>query len=330
MNGSAALNPDGILGQQVVPGNRRSNAGLLAGWKSGLVFTTLVVVAMMMVTAYQDRSIHQLTRAVGRLTGEVTRLHNEQTMPVLILAQHRKSICYIYAAYTLAPPASRHSQRPEVRRRLSATGFVVGDGLIATNRHVVQPWWNDESDEELIKSGFAPHLDSLFAFFPDLPMAIPLTKPVISPDNDVAIVHFTAPPQSRLSALPLNDDHATPGDAVVVLGYPMGVNGMLVKTPERVYRRLAFTHDTLGIAQHLALDSLIRPSATYGHLGDVLGDKLVYDAPTAQGGSGGPVFDSSGRVIGVNSAYIDGFAGGTIGVSAKALKPLIEQGSKQQ
>jgi hypothetical protein len=29
-------------------------------------------------------------------------------------------------------------------------------------------------------------------------------------------------------------------------------------------------------------------------------------------------------VIGVNAAYIDGFSGGTLGVSVRALKPLIE------
>jgi hypothetical protein len=55
----------------------------------------------------------------------------------------------------------------------------------------------------------------------------------------------------------------------------------------------------------------------------VVGDKLIYDAPTAHGGSGGPVFNSQGEVIGVNAAYIDGFSGGTLGVSVRALKPLI-------
>jgi hypothetical protein len=35
------------------------------------------------------------------------------------------------------------------------------------------------------------------------------------------------------------------------------------------------------------------------------------------------VFNSRGEVIGVNAAYIDGFSGGTLGVSVRALKPLI-------
>jgi len=103
----------------------------------------------------------------------------------------------------------------------------------------------------------------------------------------------------------------------------MGVLGMVAKSPTAVYERLALRHDDQNAASELAALSLIRPSATCGHLGDVVGDKLIYDAPTAHGASGGPVFNSQGEVIGVNAAYIDGFSGGTLGVSVRALRPLI-------
>jgi S1-C subfamily serine protease len=62
----------------------------------------------------------------------------------------------------------------------------------------------------------------------------------------------------------------------------------------------------------------------------VVGDKLIYDAPTAHGGSGGPVFDAKGEVIGINSAYMDGFSGGTLGVSVDALRPLVKMAEKQK
>jgi len=103
----------------------------------------------------------------------------------------------------------------------------------------------------------------------------------------------------------------------------------VAKSPPAVYERLAYRRDDIGAANELAALSLIRPSATCGHLGDVVGDKLIYDAPTAHGGSGGPVFNSQGEVIGINEAYIDGFSGGTLGVSVQALRPLISAAQKR-
>jgi hypothetical protein len=110
----------------------------------------------------------------------------------------------------------------------------------------------------------------------------------------------------------------------------MGVVGMVAKSPQAVYERLAYRRDDIGAANELAALSLIRPSATCGHLGDVVGDKLIYDAPTAHGASGGPVFNAQGQVIGVNAAFIDGFSGGTLGVSVHALRPLIAAAEKAE
>jgi S1-C subfamily serine protease len=129
--------------------------------------------------------------------------------------------------------------------------------------------------------------------------------------------------------LPLAQEQPHPGELVAVIGYPMGVLGMVAKSPPAVYQRLALRKDDIGAASELAALSLIRPSATCGHLGDVVGDKLIYDAPTAHGGSGGPVFNSRGQVIGINAAYLDGFSGGTLGISVEALRPLIEAAQKK-
>jgi S1-C subfamily serine protease len=86
----------------------------------------------------------------------------------------------------------------------------------------------------------------------------------------------------------------------------------------------------MQVATDLAALAMIRPSATCGHLSDIVDEKLIYDAPTAQGGSGGPVFNSQGEVIAVNAAYIEGFIGGTIGISSQALKPLIAAASHRR
>jgi hypothetical protein len=112
---------------------------------------------------------------------------------------------------------------------------------------------------------------------------------------------------------------------VTLIGYPMGVSGMVAKSPNDVFERLGYRRDDISAASELAKLSLIRPSVTFGHLGDVVGEKLIYDAPTAHGGSGGPVFNAKGEVIGVNFAYMDGFSGATLGVSVESLRPLLQQ-----
>ena len=44
------------------------------------------------------------------------------------------------------------------------------------------------------------------------------------------------------------------------------------------------------------------------------GNKLVYDAQTAIGGSGGPVLGSNGKVVAINTALLKGFAGSNFGI----------------
>ena len=149
---------------------------------------------------------------------------------------------------------------------------------------------------------------------------------VLASHGDLAVLSIEPTAfTEKLKALPLAAGSPHVGEAVSVLAYPMGVTGMVAKSPAAVYERLSSRQDDAGTAGELAALSLIRPSATFGHIGDVSADKLIYDAPTARGGSGGPVLNTRGQVVGINSAYIDGFSGGTLGVAAYDLLPLIEK-----
>ncbi len=47
---------------------------------------------------------------------------------------------------------------------------------------------------------------------------------------------------------------------------------------------------------------MIKPLTTQGHITDYEAHRIIYDARTAEGGSGAPLFGQSGRVIGVNFA----------------------------
>lgn len=262
-----------------------------------------------------------------QLTDQVDRLKQEDAMPAMVLNRYRNSICYVFGIYHVGFAG----KKPALRARISGSGFVVSDGLLATNRHVAEPWYEDAESTALIAKGATPQLEKLLAFFPGLTTPVNITPLAWTADGDLAILQIDDSAAVRqLRPLPFADKPSTPGELVAVIGYPMGILGMVAKAPPAVYERLAFRNDDQGAANELAALSLIRPSATCGHLGDVVGEKLVYDAPTAHGGSGGPVFNSQGRVIGINAAYIDGFSGGTLGISVQALKPLIDAAHRKQ
>jgi S1-C subfamily serine protease len=292
----------------------------------GTLGVFLLVGSGLLAHYYAPPPTNGLQEQVSQLTQQVHQMQQEQTMPATVLNRYRNSICYIFGTYQVGYP----HQPPELRARVSGTAFVVADGLLATNRHVAQPWYGDAEASDLVSRGATPQLERLLVFFPGRPSPVDVTPMAVSANGDLAVLQIEGAIGHELRPLPLANGTPNAGELVTVVGYPMGVLGMVAKSPTAVYDRLAYRRDDVGAASELAALSLIRPSATYGHLGDVVGEKLVYDAPTAHGGSGGPVFDSHGEVIGVNSAYIDGFSGGTLGISVKALQPLIAAAQKKR
>jgi S1-C subfamily serine protease len=267
-----------------------------------------------------------LQKQVHALTQQVAELEKEQAMPALVLNRYRNSIGYIFGIYQVGFA----NQPAAIRARVSGTGFLVGDALLATNRHVAEPWYGDSEAEALMHRGATAMLESLVVFFPGSATPVSLTPGAVSSTGDLAVLKIVDKNSVRgLAVLPLARGTALPGELVTVIGYPMGIAGMVAKSPSGIYQRLAYRHNDITAASELAALSLIRPSTTCGHLGDVVGDKLIYDAPTAHGGSGGPVFDSNAEVIGINSAYIDGFSGGSLGFSVDALRPLMAEAEKR-
>jgi S1-C subfamily serine protease len=297
----------------------------------GVLGIALLVGALAMLHYYAPATAQgvppdDLQKQVHELTAQVEQLKQDQAMPAVVLNRYRNSIGYIYGVYQVGFP----NQRPAVRARVSGTGFLIGSGLVATNRHVAEPWYGDAEAQKLIDQGAVAMLENLVVFFPGSPTPVNLTAASVSKTSDLAVLRAEDPSAVRtLAALPLAKSPGSPGQLVTVIGYPMGIAGMVAKSPTGIYERLAFRHNDISAASELAALSLIRPSTTCGHLGDVVGDKLIYDAPTAHGGSCGPVFNSKGEVIGVNSAYMDGFSGGTLGVSVDSLRPLLEEARKQ-
>ncbi len=186
---------------------------------------------------------------LNQLTRDVDELKQEQAMPALVLNRYRNSICYIYGVYHVSMPG----HRPALRARISGTGFVVAEGLLATNRHVAEPWYGDAESDILISKGAKPELEKLVAFFPGFPLPVDITPLVLSAHGDLAVLKVeNSQAISRLRPLPLAERASNPGELVAVVGYPMGVLGMVAKSPSAVYERLAYRHDDIGAANELA------------------------------------------------------------------------------
>lgn len=267
-------------------------------------------------------SVDQLKAQVRKLSDQVEQLKQEQGEPAVLLNRYRNSVGYIYGVYRVG----FKDQNPRLRTRISGTGFIIAEGLLATNRHVAEPWYRDPDAKALTDQGATPALEELVVFFPNIPKPLRLVPGAVSKTCDLAVLRIQNPDVTRtLPVLPLATSPGVAGESVMVIGYPLGTQGMVAKSPSDVYERLAYRHNDIGTVSKLAAMSLIRPSTTYGHLGDVVGDKIIYDAPSAHGGSGGPVLNSKGEVIGVNFAYMDGFSGSTLGISVDSLRPLLKQ-----
>ena len=61
-----------------------------------------------------------------------------------------------------------------------------------------------------------------------------------------------------------------------------------------------------------------------GHIGEVLRDKIVYDAATTSGGSGGLLFNRNGKVFGVNFAILSDFGGSNLVVPVRCADKLVK------
>ena len=285
----------------------------------GLLGVLALVGAVVMAHYYAPPETAGLEQQVHQLSGKVADLERAQSFSSAAVDDARESVAYIYGIYHVSGGAQ------SFRARVSGTGFVVAPGLLATNRHVAEPWYGDREVTVALRKGGSPVLETLVAYFPGSPLPVKLETAALATHGDLAVVRFeTTTFTKRLRPLTLSQILPHVGESVSVVAYPMGVTGMVAKSPAIVYERLSSHPDNADTVGELAALSLIRPSATFGHIGDVTGDKLIYDAPTARGGSGGPVLNIRGEVVGINSAYIDGFSGGTLGITAAELRPLME------
>jgi DNA-binding response OmpR family regulator/S1-C subfamily serine protease len=226
------------------------------------------------------------------------------------------------------PLVSLTGSGPEVHLDVFGTGFLVsGTGRILTNHHVAEPWWQNDDLKEMLDQGVEPVIAEMTAYFPGVPSGIAVNTEKISSAADVALVKGDIS-GLRIKQIALADGRqsSVSGGPVVLLGYPTALEAILARAGTETLQSIAAASkgDPKQVMEELARRNLIRPTTTQGHIGAVLPDKIVYDAQTTSGGSGGPLFNNEGKVIGINFAMVREFGGSNFAIPVAYGESLLK------
>jgi DNA-binding response OmpR family regulator/S1-C subfamily serine protease len=285
-----------------------------------------------------------LQNQLAAVEGRLQKLETEGKVAQTIIQSYEPSVCLIhvvlgfrerttglrlhYAGVTSSgePTTDEHSNPllsltgsgPEVHLDVFGTGFLAtANGQILTNHHVAEPWWQNDDLKEMVNQGLEPVIADMAAYFPGVPHGIAINTEKISTEADVAVVKGNVS-ELGIKQIALADGRrsAVSGGPVVLLGYPTALDAILARTGAETLQSIATASkgDPKQVMEELARRNLIRPTTTQGHIGDVLPDKIVYDAQTTSGGSGGPLFNNEGKVIGINFAMVREFGGSNFAI----------------
>ncbi|MCP4253293.1 MAG: FHA domain-containing protein [Candidatus Scalindua sp.] len=275
--------------------------------------------------------VYNIYSSLTETTKRVELLEFESTIGEKIIKDYSRGVCLIQCSFSLVDDASGKPLKSWkdgrlLTNELTGTGFIIGNGRILTNRHVAEPWWQETSHAIPIEPGLKPRIEVFRAFFPDVVDPVPLKVERVSDIVDVALLSFDPEGvEMKELELDLSGKDAIEGESVVLLGYPAGMNALYAKSDPDVAKEISKL-PFLKAAQELSNRHLIKPIATQGHISDVLNKRIIYDALTTSGGSGGPLFNNKGEVIAINYGIFRGFRGANFGVPIKYALELIKDG----
>jgi serine protease Do len=304
------------------------------------------------ISKTEDASVlrKQLTAVESRLQ----KLETEGKVAQTIIQSYEPSVCLIHVVLAFRehttglrlhyvgmtssgePTTDEHNNPllsltgngPEVHLDIFGTGFLASaGGQILTNHHVAEPWWHNDELKEMLDQGLEPVVAEMAAYFPGVPHGIAINTEKISSAADVAIVKGNISGLGvKQVALAEGRRSAISGGPVVLLGYPTALDAILARAGAETIRSIATATkgDPKQVMEELARRNLIRPVITQGHIGEVLADKIVYDAQTTSGGSGGPLFNNEGKVIGINFAMVREFGGSNFAIPVGYGKSLLK------
>jgi DNA-binding response OmpR family regulator len=330
----------------------RASASSLEEQKKKLESETQALRAQMQQA--DSGEVASLRKQLSDNTARLQRIENDSRRAQQIIQQFSVSVCLLHVSVGFRDKESRQRLRyaglnaqgdplrdsegnpifnpqgrgPEVRADFFGTGFLVAaDGRILTNRHVAEPWWKNDELARLSTMGFDAEIAEIAAYFPGSPRDYRVEIFKVSPNADLAVMKGDLSDAKRaVLALDGRAGAVASGQPVVLMGYATGLDAILARAGEDTVHDILRVTDgnARSIMSELARRNLIRPLTTQGHIGDILSDKIVYDAQTTSGGSGGPVFNTEGKVIGINFAVVRGFGGSNFGIPARFAVELLK------
>ncbi len=274
--------------------------------------------------------LHNIYYSLTETTKRVELLEFESHIGEKIIKDFSRGICLIQCSFSLIDKITGNPLRSGrdgrlLTNKLTGTGFVISNGKIITNRHIAEPWWQQTKQAIPLDPSFIPRVELFRAFFPNIIDPVPLKVEKVSQKVDVALLSFD---QNGIDILPeleldLSGKDAIEGEPVVLLGYPAGLSALYAKSDPEVAMEISKL-PSIEAAQELSNRRLIKPLATQGHISDILSKRIIYDAQTTVGGSGGPLFNNKGKVIAISYGIFRGFRGANFGVPIKYAIELIE------
>jgi S1-C subfamily serine protease/DNA-binding NarL/FixJ family response regulator len=306
------------------------------------------------IASSKTQEASALQSQLAAVNNRLQKLETEGKVAQTIIQAYEPSVCLIhvviafrdhvtglnlhYAGMTASgePTTDEHNNPllsltgsgPEVHLDVFGTGFLASaSGQILTNHHVAEPWWQNDDLKELLDQGLAPVVAEMTAYFPGVPHGITINTEKISSAADVAVVKGNVSELGiKQIALADGKGSAVSGGPVVLLGYPTALNAILARANAETLQSIATASkgDPKQVMEELARRHMIRPVTTQGHIGDVLPDKIVYDAQTTSGGSGGPLFNNEGKVVGINFAMVREFGGSNFAIPVDYGKSLLK------
>src|SRR6266566_4394118 len=259
------------------------------------------------ISGAEPGDVSALRKQLEETTTRLKRVETESQSAEAVIRSYAPSVCLLHVAVSFVDKASGRPLRygginpdgeplhdsdgnpvytlegraPEVRADFFGTGFIVGEGRILTNHHVAQPWWKNDELAAVVSQGLNPAVAELTAYFPDATAGVPVSISEISEEADLALVKGDLSGlKEPILKMDARKEAAVSGQPLLSLGYATGISAILARAGEDAANDIAKT--TGGkpreVVDELLRRKLIRPLVTQGHIGDVLPDKIVYDA----------------------------------------------------